>query len=447
VTAVAPPGVGLVSPRVLRVREFESVAVDPDDILVNGRLDIYSSLGGKGYLEVRVGTERTDLRAHGHIGVIPVNDRLVLEVIPRVPIANLAHLLSVSGVSPVVLADAVRSYATEGTIYPSLAAVYATALRQAVDAITTQGLLREYERHEEITSFPRGRVQIGRTIQRAFARGVRHKAAIAYFQRSVDNPSNRCLLYAVWWLSQYVDRVQDELSRGQRNRIRRDLNYAWHALPGVMLDTSESFLDDSMVLGASPLPTLRSYYRPALDLALTIIGRKAVMLEGSEGSLHLPSLVVDMSRVFEAYVRSVLVREARERVWSLAVLDGNLEPPTGGSGYLFEDSTEVKATPDVVLRQRDGSSPAIPLLIEVKYKPAIGLPGRDDLNQAISYGAAFRSPIVVVVQPRADGAGNAGLHRLGKASEIEVYQYVMSLAADLQAEEAGLSDAIERLLR
>ena len=138
-----------------------------------------------------------------------------------------------------------------------------------------------------MTSFPRGRIQIGRTVQRAIACGVRHKAAIAYYQRSVDNPSNRCLLYAVWWLSQYVDRVQDELARGQRNRIRRDLNYAWHALPGVGLDKAESFLDDATVLGARPLPTLRSYYRPALDLALTIIGRKAVRLEASEGSLHL----------------------------------------------------------------------------------------------------------------------------------------------------------------
>src|SRR5258708_1450720 len=89
--------------KVLRVREFESVVVAPEDILTQGRLEIYPALHKKGYLEVRVGTEVTQLQAKGHIGVIPINDRLVLEVVPRVPIANLAELLRVSGVSPVAL--------------------------------------------------------------------------------------------------------------------------------------------------------------------------------------------------------------------------------------------------------------------------------------------------------------------------------------------------------
>lgn len=434
--------------RVLRVAEFDSVVVDPDDILTNGKLDIYPNLHRKGYIEVRLGTAEVRLAAKGYIGVIPVNERLTLEILPRVPITNLSHLLTVSKVAPAALVNATRLYETDGQLYPSLAVVYATALRRVVEVIVGRGLYREYERIEELTSFPRGRIEIGRTMQAAFARGNRHKVVMSYFHRSVDNPVNQCLVYAVWRLSKYLDQVSGELVRRHRQNARLDLNYAWHALQGVELDLSEGFLNDGLVTGQLPLPTLRSYYRPALDLALTVIGRQAVVVEQSGSRIELPSLVVDMSAVFENYVREVLKRVARQRAWVVEVLDGNKQPPEGGSGRLFQrGETPVSATPDVVLRDRARGAATYPLIVEVKYKPAGNTPERDDLNQAITYGAAYHSPVVVVAQPRAHHSPKtAGMHFVGTIAEMKIFQYVVDLDGDMEHEERRLLESVEGLL-
>ena len=47
---------------------------------------------------------------------------------------------------------------------------------------------------------------------------------------------------------------------------------------------------DPLVSGALQLPSIRSYYREVLDVALAIIERKGVLLEKAIGDLRLPSL-------------------------------------------------------------------------------------------------------------------------------------------------------------
>ncbi len=435
--------------RVIRIAEFEGVPLDAEDILRDGKLNIYSNLHRKGYLEVRVGAAGVQLVAKGHIGVIPVNERLTLEVVPRVPLGNLSHVLAMSKVAPVALANATRLYETEGDLYPSLAVIYAAALRLVIEEIVNRGLYREYQRVNEVTSFPRGRIEVGKTLQTAFARGNTHKAAVSYFNRSVDNPANRCILHAVWRLSQYLDQVGSELIPRHRQNARLDLNYAWHALQGTQLDLGKGFLNDGLVTGQQQLPALRFYYRPALDLALAIMDRQAIVVEQSGSHLELPSLVVDMSKVFEAYIRESLIRNARERAWLVDILDGNKQPPEGGAGRLFQhQEASVPAAPDVVLRSRaSGSGAAYPLILEVKYKPAGNAPGRDDLNQAITYGAAYRAPTVVIVQPRGrDWPQPAGLRFLGTIAEMRIFQYVVDLHGAMEQEEERLGLAIEALI-
>ncbi len=434
--------------RVIRLAEFESVQVEPEDLLRDGRLEVYPNLHRKGYIEVRLRPGSIELASKGWIGIIPVNDRLTLEVVPRVPLRNLSHLLSVSKVAPAALVNATRLYEAEGQLYPSLAVIYASALRRVIEVIVDRGLYKEYQRSEETTSFPCGRIAMGRTLQNTYARGNRRKVVVSYFRRSVNNPINQCLLYAVRRLSEYIDQISDELLRRNRRRARLDLNYAWNALQGVELDTMESFLDDGFVTGKLALPTLRSYYRPALDLALTIIGRQAVLVEQGGSHIELPSLVADMRVVFEAYVGQVLLNIGSERGWTEDVLDGNRLPPDGARGQIFQPGeVSVIASPDVVLRRRRAGRVSNPAIVEVKYKPASQAPDRDDLNQAITYGAAYRSPIVIVVQPRVrDSSRTSGAHLLGTVAEMRAYQYVIDLDGDMQLEEARLASELERLL-
>jgi 5-methylcytosine-specific restriction enzyme subunit McrC len=104
---------------VLRVREFETVEVATDLVLRGGRLDMYPMLEGKGYFAVLIGTSAARIQAKGFIGLIPINDRLTLEVVPRVPLVNLSRVLEVSRQAPVMLSNAFRFYEAEGELYPS----------------------------------------------------------------------------------------------------------------------------------------------------------------------------------------------------------------------------------------------------------------------------------------------------------------------------------------
>lgn len=414
-----------------------------EDVLVRGRIDMYPNLEGKGYFVVQVGRSATRLQARGYIGVIPINDRLTLEVAPRVPISSLSRMLEISAVAPVTLVNAFRLYAVGDRMYPSLAAVYAAGLRSAVEVIAQSGFLRDYKRMEETTSFPRGRVDINRTIQQGPARGITHRAAVTRFERSMDVPANRCLLYAAWRLSLYAKQLGPTLRESERRRIQRDLNVVWHLLQGVELDWTERFLSDDWVSGAQGLPSVRAYYRSALDLALVIIGRQALLIEDRGSHVQLPSLVLDMAGMFESYLRNILVAASRDGAWPADVLDGRKAPPEGGRGLLFEPGDRVVTTPDVVLRLR-GANQTYPVIIEVKYKPAHGAPARQDLNQAIAYALAYGSQHVVLAQPRSlDPVSAPGLRTMGVIKDITVSQYVVDLASsDLAGEELAWAQAI-----
>lgn len=412
-------------------------------MLTGGRLDLHPAVRDGGFLDVRLAVDGIRIQPQGHVGLIPVNDRLVLEVVPRVPLSNLAHLMEATEHFPKQLRDVIRLYDTGGALYPSLVAVYATAMRTLLDTVTTNGLYREYEMVEESTSFPRGRILVGRTMSRELARGVRHRASVAYFHRTVDNEINRCVLLAVHQLAALVVAAGTTLPGATRSAANRDLNACAQVLAGVTLDYHEAFLGNPMVTGHAPLPTLRSYYRPLLDLALTVIGRRALVVDRAGERLLLPSLVVEMAHLFEKYLRVELARVLTERSWNGVVLDGNLDPPSGGARSLTRDGVYVRATPDIVIEREDGAV----LVVEVKYKPAKHRPDRDDLNQAVAYGHAYGAAAVVLAQPRADDVVPKGLRALGFVGDLPVYQYVFDLnAADLSAAEDEFADALLPLM-
>lgn len=129
------------SPAPISVREYDVVDVDPDMLLHNGRLNIYPEIEGKDYFQPRITKDGVQLQARGFVGVIPINDALVLHVSPRVPLGNLARLLSTVQHSPVVLPSLLRSYDVEpGPLYPSLISLYAGSLRTTIEVLSQQGL-------------------------------------------------------------------------------------------------------------------------------------------------------------------------------------------------------------------------------------------------------------------------------------------------------------------
>lgn len=417
------------------MREYDPVDVPLSDLLnAKGNLRLNPDVESKGYFTIQLTKGAVRLQARGYVGLIPLNDRVVIDVKPRVPVGNLGHLLRVSGYVPSSL-GAERPYATDPTWNESLVDLFAGWLAARVDVIASEGLLLLYEQREEATSFPRGRVLADATLTQLRSRGIRHQAVSSWFARTADNPANRCLKYAIWFIAGRLAILGSRTA--SRRLLLQRLGALYELFSSVPLDHSLSFLSDPLVTGARAAPSLRRYYRPALDLAVAIVRRYAVDVEVTGRGVDLPSMVLDMDSVFEGYLRNTLQAEAARVGGGIDVLDGN----AAGKKPLFDNPPSENATPDIVFRA--AAEHRWPLVIEVKNVPVSGNSSRGAIEQAVTYAAAYRCNQVVLAHPRARNQGGVGLRPQGRIGDLAVYQYVFDLEApDLLAEELKFADSM-----
>lgn len=429
----------------LTAKEQQTVDAPPE-LLVNGRLNLYSQVTKKNYFQTRLTPDGLKIQAGNHIGVIPLNDDVTLRVTPRVPLANLARLLSTINHTGTVLPGLMRTYDTEQGMYPSLVALYATSLRTLLEAVSQNGLLRRYYQRDEDYTAPRGRINVTRTWQTAAPRESPH-VSTSYFERTLDTPENQALLAAVLWLHRYAKRNVTALSPTENRLIQRDLNRSQLLLRGVTHNQQYRFITDPVVTGGQALPALRQDYRPLLDLALTILSQKAVIIDRAGQRLQLDTLLINMDDVFEDYTREVLRRTAKHENWPERVLDGNLGAPAGARSFVFtqENDDEVTTKPDVVL-QRPATDPRRrhPLVIDAKYRPVDKRIDRRDLEQVALYGLTYNAPHVVVLQPHS-GKHSRGLRTAGTVQGITAHVYAIDLSGDLDLEEAAFANTMRGL--
>jgi 5-methylcytosine-specific restriction enzyme subunit McrC len=425
-----------------RVREFGTVDVPIQELLDDaGELRLNPDVEGRDYFTIQLIGRKVCLQARGHVGLIPLNSRVSIDVEPRTPARNLARLLTVAQQAPQPLLS-IRSYERDSIWTESLLEVYAHTLIVRLEEIGLKGLLREYEQGVEVTSFPRGRILTTETaLHRSRRRGAGHQVVTSHYERSVDNAANRCLKYALWFLAMRL-RSQQPL-RGRRRQLLNRITPLYELFGETLLDHSLAFLRDPVVSGSRPLPSLRSYYRPAVALAAAIVEEHGAKLESREGPLELPSVVLNMSRLFENYLRNVLVAEAQRRDWYEHVLDGN----GAGKTLLFDEEPSEKATPDIVVR--DPETGSHPLLIEIKNIPVKGRNSdRSSIQQAATYGLSYRCNHVVIAHPRNQANSHCGLRTQGTLADLTLHQYVFDLAANsIVEEEQRFATAMEGLLQ
>ena len=421
-------------PSVLAVEEHGILDIPVEDLILDGRPSIDPQVEAKGFFALRIDGGVVKLQARGWIGMIPINERLAIDVGPRVPIANLARMLRIAGFDSRTLEDHAREYDENSTELPSLRDFYTQALLAETRYIEAMGLLRSYERQEGLTSRPRGRLLLGAKESRLASMGRSSTVKATWYERTADTPENRCIKLALFMLARGYGATRSPTGR-QRSLARR-LNAAYARLEDARLDARATFLNDDVVSGARPLPDTRSYYRGALDIAGAVIRRSGLALDRPGASLRMPSMLVNLEAVFEEYVRAVLRSHARRDGAGIIVRDGNAD----GKKLLFDAKPSSEATPDIVVVHPNGH-PAV--VLEVKYKPAKNAPDRVDLNQVIAYAASYRVNNVVVVQPKGKAGMSPGLAKLGDLGDLTVHQHVVDLgAADLSREEERFGSQI-----
>lgn len=422
-------------PLIIPCEEQGPIDIPITDVMDHtGRLRLNPDIEKGDYFRVSLKKGVISLRARGYIGYIPLTDNIVIHVESRNRISNLSRVVQLSGEPPTVLSS-IRGYATHSEWNESLLDVYAVALAQHTEQIVSRGPLREYFRRDDKSSSPRGRISVDETL-RLRSKGIRYKVNSTWFDRDLDNAPNRCLKYAIWLLTQ---RYIALAPKAHESRIAyRKLVALYAVFDGVTLDYGRTFINDPYVTGARALPTPRSYYRDALNVAMAVIQQRTVLLDSTSGPVRMPSIVLNMDDIFEAYIRNTLRQYIVGKPLSLSVLDGNNEGKRG----LYNHANEPPATPDVVvMHNEDGSTP---LVVEVKNVPAHK---REYVNQVLTYALVYRTKRVMLVYPRSSAFQPGGLHHLGNVDSVEVYRYRFDLGAeDPIVEDEQFGQTITRLI-
>ena len=426
--------------------EYENITLDSELWLDSAhRLVLNSEVDGRDILRANFHRGFLRLQATSYVGVIPLNERVVVRVKPRVPIANLTRMVIETG-HEVLPLSAFREYSGRGTADDWAMDLYADALLDYIDGLLDAGLLRTYERCEDEGHFPHGRSNFTRTVQRFAGRGIPNKAAFSWFERTIDTPANRCVKAAMEAIHAHLSKAKARPRKGDRAKIVR-LAGQLLAFAEVGDDVDHRFLEDPQVIGLTPLPDSRAYYRPVLDLSVLILRGIGIALDIGGTDVQMGSLLIDTSKLFEKFVRVSLAKHAAAHGWPIEVLDGNTEgrvdlydvpdplpAPFGIPMAAVASVDPGKAQPDIVLRTLDGR---FPLLAEVKntVHGSAGLPDREEVEQAVTYAVRYGLSFTVLIHPWIKGA--KGLLYIGRVRSIDVYDYRLDLSTD-----EGVDDAL-----
>lgn len=430
---------------VFATQEHADTAIPLELVVQHDRLDIYPELLKSGVLRIYSKEGRLFFQAGGWIGFVPINDRVALEIQPRVPIGNLERILSIAGnMSPIVLGAHLHQYAhSESALPASLIDVLAERLSSLVEACWNEGLHFEYTAVRHIGQHPRGRLKPFATVLERIRSGNALQTVSEQFERTHDTAPNRCIAAAIDHLYAAYSSMKNRAgARAMASRLWR----AQSLLAGVSRDHGQAYLSHSWVRSPELAPASRPSYPATIALAKIVLSGNGIAFRSKSGPVSLPPMMLSMETAFEGYLRNTLASQSLEVV----ALDGNKSAPSGASTHLFHFTPagspvkNTRSTPDIVCFHQD--RPGVRLIIDVKYKPDVS-PGRDDLNQVLSYALSYQSHDVVLAYPRKGAQSVHGLQHLGTVSDVRVFTYFFDLGAEgLEAEEMLFQTAIAGLL-
>jgi len=392
---------------------------------------------GKGYLDVRLARQELLVSAGNWVGLIPLNDRIAISVEPKIGGSKFARLLALAEGEATPLDIDVRGFAAADDTRPSIIDALARGLLRNLREIERRGLHKDYVAHLARTSFPKGRIDYGRTTAVATSRGITSQVVARWHERTSDTAPNRLLRYAV--------RIMAHHYRGLPKRISRqflpELNRADAMLGAVEIDYARSFQHSRLVQQPVSMPSSRAYYVPAIRLARALLRGAGVNLPQSD-DLVIEPLVFNMEVVFEGYIQRVLRRELAAADPGIRVLDGR----HGGGKWLFQEPPD-RATPDVVVFG-PGADDVASCIGEVKYiDRAVN---RDERNQLIAYAMTYGSRVNFLIHPAFKDDAQVHRRHAYRTSSIgaaEFHFYGIDLdAPDLGDEERLLGAAMMRAM-
>lgn len=413
--------------QVFKTREHESVSLPGELVYLQGRLNIFPDLKGEKLFKVALRETGIELQAAGYIGFIPLNNDVALEIEPRIPVANVEYLLARSGLTPAITLPFVRQFDAARENAEPFLQLLAMRFDALLQELRYEGVYKTYARHRQVGSDPSGRIFQIETALRSRATG-RATAVFERFERTINNSANRLIRAAGRKLLQSAifgnGSINPKLSQSIRN--------------GLSPFREVTDITNLEILKLESMPANRPVLGQLVAISGVVLRDLGVRLRG-EGQLRLPTFLIKMDDVFEAYIRKALM-ENRELA-GLEIQDGNHKPPSGAAKQLFEEVGALgnrDVTPDIVV-SREGRFVSV---IEVKYKPCPKQPERDNLNQLLTYALTYGVKHAVLMYPAKDNQATE-LTNLGSVRGVKCYKATIDLSVeDLGAEEKVLSSLL-----
>lgn len=290
----------------------------------------------------------------GNVVGATVCDGRRITILPKVPIDRVMFLLGyVTGSRHWIDGDA--GMAPRIDLVDAVASLFLRVAHRAID----RGLLAGYHEVHEVESTVRGRIDLAEQLRRR--PGLSSPIALSYAQHDHDILENQLLLSATLLLARLP--LRDP-------RVRQQLRRLEESFPDVT-----PLLTPRRDLPAVHWTRLNGYYRPAVELARLLLSGASPEL--APGTVSTDSLRLDMSEVFEDFVRTALAEAA------------HLSPaqfPDGDhcSPLFLDDASRVRLKPDLSLR----SGTDWVFVGDVKYKRDVGPGHSADLYQLHVYAAA-----------------------------------------------------------
>lgn len=409
--------------RILDQRERDPRLFQRDDLFDrDGRSLLLPETRELNKIELRDLLDGIELRVKGLIGYLPLTPHIVLNLVPKFPIANLWRMLEVADTEYDRIYPVLRSYQAANATPPHemLARGFCHYLR----TILTVGVARGYFLEEHRGHY-RPKVQFGRTVSSYLARGDELHVNSDSFTFSAGIYPNALLKSACMAFLHVMPR------KPEWDEDRKLIGEALNAL-GMVRPERMRYGDQA---AAALVPAwLRDGYRGALMVYSMLLGYSRIGFAYEAHGTEMPSFLFSLDDIFESYVRNTF-REALA-AQKIAVLDGN---KSQHHGRLFLDNRRYPTKPDLIFRQKK----VVIGLGEVKYKPGIE---ESDRYQVLSHVLAAGCKVGVWISPAAAGK-SGGLEYVGSVSTgAKFYHYQLDIGGDLNIASSAMVKKVTALL-
>jgi len=358
--------------------EFNELKLRISSLMENGELKIDERIASKGYLAATMSGGQIALRTTRFVGTIPLTPKIAVKVTPRASIANLSYMLVRSGVIPTAISGFSRGYMPRFVSATNVERIYGPSLVEGAQVIAKRGFMKSYVKNANAPPW-RGRFMASETVKRHASKGIRYRHEFDHSTLSPSVVENISLKEALKQVRGW------HLANDRKNPIIKNIDVLLHDLWSVAdWDGRKTDLVSELGRKVRSVPPQLAHYRDPLWSAFLIL--QSLLPEVSfDGYVKLDSLIIDVSAVFEGYIR----RELSDRLWpqGYVVEDGNRRP-----GKFFVDGGGFTVHPDIVIR-KDGE---IVALLDAKYKPD---PKEQDRYEVLSFMDAMNVAIGGFVCP------------------------------------------------